>query len=157
MFQLILPRHNYQKNSETMLQISHWELWKQKLYLRWLSGLNYTWETVEYHLWLLWIQQNQALLPTSLIIFCGTEILLFEWRLLFFPKQILILLKVNVQSKPYTAPTDPDNHMTRLCTDRSICGHDCQLNFVSWQRIGKNSASILKCRLLINFNFLLAL
>lgn len=67
---------------------------------------------MKYHLWLLGIQQNQALLPTSLIIFCGTEILLFEWRLLFFPKQIMILLKVNVQSKPYTAPTDPDNHMT---------------------------------------------
>lgn len=121
MFQLILPRHNYQKIQKLCFKYHTENYESRNFHLRWLNGLNYTWEIVVYHLWFLGIQQNQALLPTSLIIFCGTEILLFEWRLLFFPKQIMILLKVNVQSKPYTASTDPDNHMTRLCTHRSIC------------------------------------
>lgn len=54
---------------------------------------------------------------------------------------------------------DLDNHMIQLCTPHHLLDTTASTDFVSWQRteIVKNSASISKCRLLINFNFLLAL
>lgn len=54
--------------------------------------------------------------------------------------------------------TGPDNYRTELHSPHHLLDTTASADFVSWQRteIVKNSASISKCRLLINFNFLLA-